>query len=166
MSTRVIDRGAKRILREIDYLKKKPYIKIGINQNEFKQAKEVSEGEKSSPYTLGQVAAAHEFGTKNNRPPQRSFIRSTTDKKRSEWRKITIQLKSKIFMGLMTVSQALDVIGLKFTSDMQSTIQSGIKPTLAKSTLKKKTVRGKVGTTPLIDTGQLIGAITYVKNQK
>ena len=44
---------------------------------------------------------------------------------------------------------------------MVNLINEGIDPPLTEGTLKRKTVNGKVGDTPLVDTGQLKQSIRY-----
>ena len=61
----------------------------------------------------------------------------------------------------ITVDQALDQLGSKVAAMIQNRIRDHIPPQLAESTLERKTVDGRVGDVPLIDTGQLITHITW-----
>lgn len=56
--------------------------------------------------------------------------------------------------------------GLVAQNSVRAKINSGIKPELAASTLAARRRRGRKGTVPLIDTGQLRNSITYVIRSK
>jgi hypothetical protein len=58
--------------------------------------------------------------------------------------------------------RALATVGLMAQSSVRNTINAGVGPALAPSTLAARRRRGRTGTVPLIDTGQLRNAITYV----
>ena len=177
--TKDIDLGYVRILGQLAILSKKPHVKIGINEQEGREPKEVRESGVPVKFRVLDVALVHEFGSRDGRIPQRSFVRATSDKNRRKWFGIAKGLKDRILRGQATVSSALDLMGVKGRSDMQRTIQKGIPPALAASTLRRR--RGAPGggkktreifggknirvgkATPLIDTGQLLGSIQYVK---
>ncbi len=52
--------------------------------------------------------------------------------------------------------------GLEAQNSVRARINSGISPELKESTLANRRRRGRTGTVPLIDTGQLRNSITYV----
>jgi phage gpG-like protein len=140
---KIIDRnlGYKEILAEMKKLEKSPYVKVGVM------------GEKKhtgGSATNVEVAVFHEFGTST--VPERSFIRSTTDEQSRAWSQLTASLRSQIMKLGMRVEQALDIMGLKIKSDIQAKIRSNIPPPL----------KHREGTA-LIDTGQLINSIRFVK---
>ena len=60
------------------------------------------------------------------------------------------------------VERALHIAGLRAQSSIRAKINSGIEPELADSTLEARRARGRTGTKPLIDTGQLRNSINYV----
>lgn len=60
------------------------------------------------------------------------------------------------------VEKALHIAGLTAQSAIRSKINQGIEPALAESTLAARRARGRQGTKPLIDTGQLRNSINYV----
>jgi hypothetical protein len=62
--------------------------------------------------------------------------------------------------------RALNAVGLMAQSSVRNTINAGVDPPLAPATLAARRRRGRTGTTPLIDTGQLRNAITYVLRGK
>jgi phage gpG-like protein len=105
-------------------------------------------------------AMANEYGTnragKNHstKIPERSYLRSTFDKKSAVNRAL------KPIDGLFTKGfnprQALNVVGVTMTAEVQKTISSNVPPPNAPSTKAKK----KSGKT-LIDTGTLKQSIDY-----
>lgn len=92
--------------------------------------------------------------------PERSFIRSTIDENRDEYRKEIKRLAALVLDGKLTEEKALAIFGLRVEGDIQARIQGGIAPPLKAATIKRKTVAGKKGTTPLIGSGQLVASIT------
>lgn len=56
--------------------------------------------------------------------------------------------------------------GLEAQKAVRARINSGIKPDLADSTIAARLRRGRTGTVPLVDTGQLRNAINYVIRRK
>jgi hypothetical protein len=163
---------------------KKSVIKVGIQgkeaqvvnnirakQNEsIRAAKEVLEKGSSKPKTIKAVtvvtyAAANEFGAKAGRNgkvtiPERSFIRSTTDKK-DYWQKEVEKAYGNIIDGKDTALSAIAKVGIIARDDIKKTISEGVPPPNAPITIAKKTVGGKVGNHPLIDTGIMRQSVTY-----
>lgn len=64
------------------------------------------------------------------------------------------------------IEKGLHRAGLIATSAIKARINSGISPTLAEGTLAGRRRRGRTGTVPLIDTGQLRNSISYVLVKK
>jgi hypothetical protein len=148
----------RKFLAEIEKLKRKPYVKAGIQAREFALPKQVEDGEKASGATVGDAGVYNEFGT--DTIPARSFIRSTADAKANfqgegGWRNLAGQLRPKIVAGQMTVEKALAVMGMKMEKDIREKIRSNVPPPNAPSTIRAK--RGKTHT--LINFGQLLNAI-------
>lgn len=113
-----------------------------------------------STLTVADVASFHEFGTTDangqTHVPERSFIRSSIDDKRSELREMAKKLQGMILTGKMTAKQALGLLGEKMQAEMIRKINEGIDPELDPATIKRKG-----SSTPLIDTGQLKQSIRY-----
>lgn len=114
-------------------------------------------GKKGRQITNVEVGAYHEFGSVKvkDRPPQRSFIRSTIDEKKqmidSEMKKI-----ASGFYANERTDLSLLLLGEKVKKAMIEKIKSGIKPPL-----KPKTIKAKDGkSTPLINTGQLWNSLS------
>ena len=64
------------------------------------------------------------------------------------------------------VDIALNRAGLKAQASIRGKINEGIAPELAPSTLAARRARGRTGTKPLVDTGQLRNSINYVVRKK
>lgn len=96
------------------------------------------------------VGAVHEFGSTSRGVPQRSFLRSTVQEKRRQYKLMFSKLADKIISGKLNIRQALQLIGLQVQSDVREKITEGIDPPL----------KYREGTA-LIDTGHLRQSITY-----
>lgn len=96
------------------------------------------------------VGAVHEFGSPSRGVPQRSFLRSTVQEKRREYKRFFRALSAKIIRGEITKQQALELIGLKVQSDVRDKITDIQAPPL----------KHRDGN-PLVDTGHLRQSIIY-----
>lgn len=99
------------------------------------------------------IATVHEFGS--DTVPERSFIRATVDAQSGTYRKLARTLASRTLAGLSDKVQALALFGQQVEADIKNKIRAGINPPLAPQTIEQKG-----SSTPLIDTGQLVNAIT------
>lgn len=152
-------REQRRIEKLLHKMAKAPHVAVGILQDEAV----------ADNFSMVDLALVHEFGTRDGRIPQRSFIRSTCDAKRSEHIRLSDNLQSKIIEGKLTLRQALAQLGEVVEKDMVQTINQGIKPDIADSTKKTKIRSLKrqrkrltgVGFKPLIETGRLKGSIKH-----
>lgn len=151
--TIVIDKGANRILAERDKLHKS-FAKIGVQGSE--SSKSHKEAETGKPgINLVKLATIHEFGAPKAKIPQRSYIRTTMDERRAEFR----QMGDKLVDSLL--AQQLSAKGL--LARMGIVIESAIKAKMPKTkALKASTIRSRIkkSATPLVDTGQLRASIT------
>lgn len=100
------------------------------------------------------VATFHEFGT--SRVPERSFIRATVDEKEDEIRKLQKRVANGVKQGKLTEEKALELLGLKVQGDMVARVRANIPPPL-----KPQTIKRKGSSVALIDSGQLVQAITF-----
>jgi phage gpG-like protein len=123
-----------------------PHVAVGILQDE----------KRDDGFSMVDLAIVHEYGSKDGRIPQRSFIRSTCDENRQEHAKVMSQLKQKYIDGKLTMNQALTQLGEVVSKDMVQTINRGVDPKLADATIRRKK-----SSKALIDTGRLKGSITH-----
>lgn len=159
-SLREIDRGMRALaqtMREV----KNAYVKVGVLGD---SEHERQEGE---AVTNVDLALIHEFGAPSAGIPERSFIRSTFEKKKSELATQAKGLVRSIYEGHETPGKALGKLGAKLAADIKKAVVAGIAPpTSPETTARKeaKTYKGaaKGSPVPLIDTGQLLSSITWV----
>lgn len=128
-------------------------------------ALEVGKGDTLKPakeqagLTNAQLAAIHEFGAPKAGIPERSFIRATIDVNRSTYRAVVIpRLIKAVVEGRSSIHRAFSLLGLKVVADIKNRITTGagVPPPL-----KPATIAAKGSDRPLVDTGRLLGAITY-----
>lgn len=100
------------------------------------------------------VASFHEFGMGNN--PERSFLRSWFDEKKSDIADMMTKSEKAVYKGDITQEQALERLGLRFAAEVQGKIVGGIPPANAESTVARKG-----SSTPLIDSGHLRSSIKH-----
>lgn len=118
---------------------------------------EAAEEHKGTGATNAEIGAAHEFGTSTI--PERSWLRSTfrDPAKREQLRKLQARLLRELMNGRITVVQAMGLLG--------AWAMGAIKLTITRdghfAPLKPATIARKGSTKPLIDTGQMVGAITW-----
>jgi len=129
------DKGAKRLLAEFEKGD------VGVEAGLFDPG-------------LAQIGAYNEYGTKHI--PERPFIRTTSDTKRSEWDAFMTDKMNKMTEGKGTIRQALTALGADMETDIKETITKWRTPPNAPSTIKIK------GTdNPLIDTGKMRDAVSF-----
>ena len=146
-----IDKGFARIVGAIKNATQQATVTVGIHQDD---------GDKSHGlFTVAQIAAVHEYGSEDGKIPQRSFIRDTHDLNLQANLERLKRLEEHVLTGKLTQHQMLTYLGEVASKQMVSRINQGIAPEL-----KKSTVRRKGSSTPLVDTGQLKGSITFKVN--
>jgi len=95
------------------------------------------------------VGTVHEFGSGN--VPERSYLRSTMEENRREYRRIQKNMYKKVIKGKVSMKKALSMIGEKVKGDVQQKITDISEPPL----------KVRVGGNPLVDTGHLRSVINY-----
>jgi phage gpG-like protein len=126
-----------------------PHVVVGVLEDE----------QVTDEFSMVDLAIVHEFGSNNGRIKSRSFMRSTCDKKQKEHASIMAKLQSKYILGQLNIKKALSQLGEIVSKNMVQTINDGLEPVLAESTLKNR--KKNKDCTPLIDTGRLKGSLTY-----
>lgn len=115
-------------------------------------------------YTVAQVGAVHEFGAPDVGIPERSFIRSTFDKKRPEIVRLGRKLMKQVFPlshgkggSAMPMEKALGIMGAFVAAEVKKTISvDGVPPPLKQATIDRK---GSDRT--LVDTSRMLNSITW-----
>lgn len=102
------------------------------------------------------VAAANEFGTKDGRVPERSYMRSTVDARRGDLALLMTKQLGVVADGKRTAKDAAEIAGLFMSSAIKKTLTDLSDPPNAPSTIARKG-----SSNPLIDTGQLRASITH-----
>lgn len=106
------------------------------------------------PLTMAEIANLHEFGLG---VPERSWLRGWVDESEKTIRNDLRRAVSRIIEGKLTVTQAAEVLGVKYVGAIQTRIANGIEPPNAPAT-----IAAKKSSKPLIDTGQFRSSITHV----
>lgn len=125
------------------------YVKVGVLGN----------GPKSKPRGEGptnvELAIWHEYGTRS--APERSFLRSTMRANAMKYASFLGANIHLVFQKRATLPHLLNTLGAKAAADVKDTIRQGIPPPNS-----PETIRRKGSSKPLIDTGQLVNAITWI----
>jgi len=118
---------------------------------------------KAAPMTVVDLAVVHEYGKVIHKKdgteiviPQRSFIRATIDEHAPKLQRTASALGQGVLIGKFQTGQALELLGQQGVGLIKQRIADGIAPPNADSTKARKG-----SSTPLVDTGQLRGAITH-----
>ena len=111
----------------------------------------------SEGITVFQIGMIHEFGVPEKNIPRRSFIRVPIENNIKEITKLIENNHKLVSENAMSAKVALDRIGIK----AQNTIKESFRNNDWKP-LKRATIKRKGSSRPLIDTGQLIGSISYI----
>lgn len=104
--------------------------------------------------TLVEVASFNELGTRTT--PARSFIRETVDIYARDIATLAKNLMQQVLARQRGYAQALGILGSFVKGKIIARINAGIGPANAPSTIAKKG-----SSKPLIDKGQLKGAVDY-----
>lgn len=149
VETIVKDKGFEKAVEQIRQAKGS-HVNIGILSQD---------GMKTPPgsnLNLAAIASVNEFGTSDKRVPPRPFLRTTMEKNRRRYNRLTEQLISQILSGKTTVMKALDLLGLKIGSDVKKMITTLKNPPNAPGTIARKGSNN-----PLIDTGRMRSSINH-----
>lgn len=111
----------------------------------------------SEGITVFQIGMIHEFGAPEKNIPRRSFIRVPIENNIKEITKLIENNHKLVSENSMSAKVALDRIGLK----AQNTIKESFRNNDWKAN-SEATIKRKGSSRPLIDTGQLIGSISYI----
>lgn len=114
------------------------------------------EGTQYQQVSNAELAVIHEFGT--DKIPERSFMRSTFDAKRDTYEALVEKMAPQVIDGKMKLKRLLSLVGMKMTADIKHAVKSGagIPPPLQPETVKRKG-----SSRALVDTAQMINALTW-----
>lgn len=148
------DLGLDKLLRELSAPNRSITLKVGVVGPGATNSHDTESG-----LTNAALAVIHEFGAPGAGIPERSFIRSTIDMNRHEYMDVLLpKLVRGILEGRFSFYQALELLGQRMAADIKKRITegAGIPPALQPETIDRKG-----SDRPLVDTGRLLGAITY-----
>lgn len=119
-----------------------------------------AQAHKDAEISLLELAAIHEYGSPAAGIPERSFIRSAfkDQEARTSFLKVCSDLAGQVLNGKTTAQKATRILGMHMVSLVKKRIMSG--PGIPPPN-KPMTIKRKGSSRPLVDTGQLVGAITY-----
>jgi hypothetical protein len=147
--TKIIDKGWKNIEKSVKKMDDS-FVTIGVHKGVH-------------PYPSGVavplVAHWHEYGTQ--KIPERSFLRSTINQKQTPIWTLIGKQKDMIFKNHISVHKGLTVIGFVVMEMIKGTIKRGGVGTYAFEKLAASTLKNKVTTKPLIDSGRLHRSINF-----
>jgi hypothetical protein len=145
------DRGWLALIRRVKEIESS-FVKVGVLADDAKGGMHVPGGD----LTVAEIAVVNEYGT--DKIPSRPFARSTFDEKREEMVGLGKRLMAGIVDGKIKLKPALDVMGSTLATAMKRKITdgAGVPPPNAPST-----VAAKGSSRPLVDTGRLLGSITW-----
>jgi hypothetical protein len=145
------DNGYRSLLANVGAASGGAGVKVGIQGAEATAPKR---GDDAGDLDLVTVAAIHEFGLG---VPERSWLRAWVDENRTMIEADLRKAAQLVIGGKARLDVTLERVGLKFQAAIQERIVAGIAPALAPETIARKG-----SSTPLVDTGQLKSAITYI----
>jgi hypothetical protein len=111
---------------------------------------------------IAYVAAIQEFGY--GPIPPRPFMRPAELQNKNKWQRgIAAGVKAAL-NGAVTIDHALEQVGMVAASDVRKAIKAVTSPPLAESTIRARQSRKKgkkaASAKPLVDTGQMLQAVT------
>lgn len=151
-----------RELRKIYRALKNVDVLVGIQGAEAREKKKVKDSQgnvTTSNESAVMVAAVHEFGSEDGTIPERSYLRSTVKEQNNKYLRLFSKVVNKGIRERREPEFAK--VGEQAVTDVKRKIRSRIPPAL-----KAATIARKGSSSPLIDTGQLIGSITSVVRKK
>lgn len=154
VTIREVDKGLDELKKVLSDLKKgKSYVKVGVVGGSADTARADADG-----LTNAQLAAVHEYGAPERGIPERSFIRAPFAANRQQYIQQLRGLVAKVYRRQLSISRALGLMGAKISADLKNNITAGegVPPPNAPATVK-----AKGSSRPLVDTGRLLGSISW-----
>ena len=117
--------------------------------------------EESTSITNAELGAIHEFGVPEKNIPERSSMRSTASEESQNLGRLAKIQISECLRGETSAHDAFATVGVYLQGKIVDKITDGDFEPNTEATVKRKK-----SSKPLIDTGQLRGAITYEVREK
>jgi hypothetical protein len=131
--------------------------KADVTFDNGKKAKVTVKHDAGGGTSMATIAAVHEFGSPEQGIPERSFLRGGIRRAAPKLNAVNIDSLRKVLLGKMTIEQALEKLGVVAVGEVKREFVVG-----SFVPLKPETIKRKGSTRPLIDTGNLRQAVTYV----
>jgi hypothetical protein len=113
--------------------------------------------------TNAELAYIHENGAPEVGILARPFLRPTIKANKRKIAKALKDVAKFAFNGRRDLAERrLNILGIDIVDAVKRYIEARIPPPLRPATIKARRRRGIIGTTPLVDTGQLLRSIGYV----
>lgn len=154
MALKIIDRdlGLNKILSELKKVQGS-YVSVGILEDAPPPAK--------GQMSMAKLGTIHEYGLMSLNIPARPFMRQTFERINAKISELIKNQLDLVIKGSSNVKRSLGLVGEYVRSEIRRQFVVGDFEPNKPSTIKAKTVGGKKGTTPLIDTGRLRASINY-----
>lgn len=149
------DKGWDRILKSMKEADK-VFVKVGI----------LSSAGNHDGIEMATLGTIHEYGAPSVGIPSRPFMRQTFERIKEKIVKFNKKEVGLIFEGKSDAVRSLKKLGVFCQTEIKREFTIGKFQPLKASTIRAKTVGGKKGTTPLIDTGRLRNSINYEIEKK
>jgi hypothetical protein len=141
----VTDRGWSQLLAASKALKMAPFIKVGMLEKTAARA--------SGDLTNPELAIILHFGDRDI--PGRPFLSMALHANGKDWNKHLVEIATAVLNGKISPVEGLSALGPKIVADVRRAMKNVGVPD-APSTLEDKT-----GSTPLIDSGELLKSVTF-----
>lgn len=151
MTVRERDLGWLDIKRELRTMRRKPYVAIGLQAGD-----DAHDGD----FSTVELGSVHEFGSRDGRIPERSWLRSAFDLHRVDYQRLIDRIVTSIYAGRTTVRRGLSILGQKAETDAKKQIVDLKTPPNAPSTIARKG-----SSNPLIDTGRMLATVRHKINR-
>lgn len=143
------DRGLNSLLKQVGSIARGTRATVGI---QGVKARAVHSGN----VTNVELGTIHEFGAPKAGIPSRSFLRAPADERKAHWKKRLTDELGKAMAKRQDFKAPLMRVGEEFRTAVIDRIKAGISPPLKQPRAKE----GGALTSPLIDTGALMGSIS------
>lgn len=127
------------------------YVKVGVLTDEMHH----------SGFSLVEIAAVHEFGSRDGRIPQRSFIRAGIKDSQPQLVRFLQNLARAVLKDPAASHSAVDEALNKLGAFAANSVKRYVTKNNIPPPLSPRTIVRKGSSKPLIDTGQLVNSITW-----